>query len=538
MNELNQPQSRYTPDPTIQTNLKTRLLNGVNLLANTVKLTLGAKGKTVVFNNMHDAVNISKDGATVAKYIHSPDPYEEMGIKIVRESSTNTMVSSGDGTTSTVILAQAIINKGYELIKSKKISYYEFAKQLDKALEDIIEEIENMSIDVEGEAIAKLKNVAIISSNSEELGSLIYHDVIEQISIYGDIEVVENRSINDVSIETVNGLRTWKGWFSPSFCNNKASNTFEQYDNFILLYDGLLKDRNVVERFIVLANEKQKGLVIFVDDVAPTLLRDLERFRTMSNIPFVIVEHDGMGDNRIELMNDISILTSATIIDSKTILSDSNYEQYLGECEYVKVTDRHTSIVGGKCDQELLEQQIEYVKELLEEDALTPHQRKFNKKRLGALMGGMAIISVGGQTEVEMKEVKDRIEDAVLAVQSAIRKGIVIGGGYTWMKIYHKLANKNKESVGYQTAISSLCSILTQLLINADESYKELEIITNMLSEEPKAYNLKTQTLHSLDEYDVYDASSVLQDAITNAVAVSKSLLSIEAAIMDGHVLA
>lgn len=536
-----------------ETPLNTKILQGVNLLANTVKTTLGAKGRTVMFNDRYDRLMITKDGATVAKHIHHEDPYVEMAIKVIREASVNTMNSSGDGTTTTVVLAQSIINKYFDLLKTegKTVSYYDFKKSAEKALQDVVNEIENNALSIEDHK-EKLKLIATVSANDESIGDLI-EEVTEKIGLYGDIEVNSNATISSIKVETVKGIRTNKGYFSVVFCNDKAQSVFEYDDVNILQYDGVLRNTETIMPFIEIAIRNQNALLVLVSDIAPVCLSQLEKAVQNRPMPIMFVEHDGIGDSRIEIMNDIVALTSASVVDEsldiRQLLNGYNsenpgthveqfsyLESLLGYCKHVKVTNSSCSLIDGDVDVKILNSQIEYVKNILATSDISGYQRKFNRKRLGYLSGGMAIINVGAQTALEMTELKDRVDDAVLAVKSAVRSGICIGGGFTWTKIFNALQRKPdyRKDVYYKIIVDSLTSVLKQLLTNAEIPH-EYNNITNKMKKD-YAYDLITNSYLKTPDYHIYDAASVLVDAITNAVAVSKSIISVNAAIFDGYV--
>ena len=271
----------------------------------------------------------------------------------------------------------------------------------------------------------------------------------------------------------------------------------------------------------------------------------------------MFVEHDGVGDNRRELQYDIMTLTGAQMLYSDInsslwneysddqLLDDPKInnliDSYLGECDSAYITRSHCSLIGGQGDPAFIDARIDYLKSALKDSEISNYQTKFIKQRLGALSGGMAVINVGAQTEVEAKELKDRIDDAVLAVKSAIKEGAVIGGAWTWTKIYNDLSSSNiyKHDLGYKIVVDSLKSILSQLLVNADEKHKEQDIINQMNKpfNKSKAYNLIDGKFYNLTDYKIYDAASVLKDAVKNAISVSNSILSLEGGIFDGHVL-
>lgn len=521
-----------------------KLLNGVNMLADTVKLTLGTKGRTVLFNTERDKPHITKDGVTVANHVFSEDNYENMVITVLREASMKTMMSSGDGTSTTAVLAQYLINEGAKLLE-EGLSYYDLGKEFDKALVDIKDYILSNSIDVH-ESPELLKEIASISSNDEKVGDFIY-SVIQDIGLFGDIEVKASQ-YSETRVDKTKGMKLHKGWFESFMVNNTKDMTFVGDNTRVLIIDGALQSINDFSMYIeYLQQESQtKGfqpLVIFCDDISDITLGQIQKWMEVSTWPICFVENDGYAENKIILMNDLAALTSATIIEPTTKFDPS----YLGRASQIKCDQMYTSIFPNEndMDHELINEIVNEIKFILEEDddsddtILSNRQKRFNQKRLANLTGGVAVIHAGGRTEMEMKELKDRLDDAVLAVSSSIRQGVNIGGGHTFVNCNNKLSKKTNNKL-YQLVLNSLVIPFKQLLINADligeyDEYISLLIKNKAIDlRDGKIYNLNNKTNNN---YTVYDPTSVLIDAISNAVAVSKSLLSVKNLIYDGKVL-
>ncbi len=442
------------------TNSKEDLIKGVNKIADVVKVTLGAKGKNVLFNNRDGKPQITKDGITAARQVFSINPFENMAIQIVREASEQTVKTSGDGTTTTIILARYIINKGFELLSSGKISYYELAKQIDETKDLIINKIKERSLKIE-ENFDKLLHVATISSSNKQIGSFIY-DIMEEIGIYGSIEVKSSNNTKDV-IDKVKGIKTSKGFYAPHFVTDRLKMEYRMNDVHIVLIDDTVRSfQNDILPYI----EEAPGrpILFFVNDIEPTTLQTIINNKVanpqMFNIMFV--EHDGFGDRRIEIMNDIAAMTGASV---------GNAEDFgeMGFAKEVIVDENSTSILGGSIDEDIVNRLVEETQYKLTNDELDEDQKKYYRRRLATLKGGVAVIHVGGITEVEMKEKKDRIDDAVEAVKSAIDRGISVGGGYTFINICNDLNNENNKE-GEQVIINSLIQPFIQLCNNADSN--------------------------------------------------------------------
>jgi chaperonin GroEL len=503
------------------TDSKEDLIKGVNKIADVVKVTLGAKGKNVLFNNRDGKPQITKDGITAARQVFSMNPFENMAIQIVREASEQTVKTSGDGTTTTIVLARYIINKGFELLSSGKISYYELSKQIDKTKDLIISEIKKRSLNIENN-FDKLLHVATVSSSNKEIGTFIY-DIMQDIGIYGSIEVKSSNNTKDI-IDKVKGIKTSKGFYAPHFVTDRLKMEYRMNDVHIVLIDDTVRSfQNDILPYIEEA--PGKPILFFVNDIEPTTLQTIINNKVanpqMFNIMFV--EHDGFGDRRIEIMNDIAAMTGASVGTAEDFGD-------MGFAKEVIVNEDSTSILGGTIEESIVNRLVEETQYKLTNDDLDEDQRKYYRRRLATLKGGVAVIHVGGITEVEMKEKKDRIDDAVEAVKSAIDRGISVGGGHTFISICNSLNNmENKE--GEQIIINSLIQPFIQLCNNADSNSNEL--LTKLILNSDMGYNVINNELIPLDEYNVYDPTGVLIDALSNAVAVAKSILSVECSLYN-----
>jgi chaperonin GroEL len=503
------------------TDSKEDLIKGVNKIADVVKVTLGAKGKNVLFNNRDGKPQITKDGITAARQVFSMNPFENMAIQIVREASEQTVKTSGDGTTTTIVLARYIINKGFELLSLGKISYYELSKQIDKTKDLIISEIKKRSLNIENN-FDKLLHVATVSSSNKEIGTFIY-DIMQDIGIYGSIEVKSSNNTKDI-IDKVKGIKTSKGFYAPHFVTDRLKMEYRMNDVHIVLIDDTVRSfQNDILPYIEEA--PGKPILFFVNDIEPTTLQTIINNKVanpqMFNIMFV--EHDGFGDRRIEIMNDIAAMTGASVGTAEDFGD-------MGFAKEVIVNEDSTSILGGTIEESIVNRLVEETQYKLTNDDLDEDQRKYYRRRLATLKGGVAVIHVGGITEVEMKEKKDRIDDAVEAVKSAIDRGISVGGGHTFISICNSLNNmENKE--GEQIIINSLIQPFIQLCNNADSNSNEL--LTKLILNSDMGYNVINNELVPLDEYNVYDPTGVLIDALSNAVAVAKSILSVECSLYN-----
>jgi chaperonin GroEL len=449
-------------------------------------------------------------------------------------------------TTTTAVLAQEIINKGYELLKSG-VTSYEFNKYADWAVEDIKEYILKNSIEVDNN-LELLKRVATISSNDPEVGQLIY-DIVQEIGFYGDMDVKQTTNYT-TEVHLVKGMKLHKGYFAPFFCNDQSKMEWRANNVHILVFNDTIRDYNDIRPYVQAATSPEGQpypLLIYCNDVAATALNRIKGSMEFNPRPLMIVEHDGFGDRRTEIINDLCILTGASEVDPSQ--PANNPYGVLGYAEEVKVDRMFTSILEGNTDVDAVEAEVERIQRRIKESNPSGNEKKFLQKRIANLTGGVAVINVGGKTKVEVKEQYARIEDAVLAVKSAIQKGVSVGGSVTWCRtaFYGFIEGCQKRGIdinnpdeipsSYRLIFQSLDAVLNQLLINSDDIKSLDAVITNAIDDKnPKGYDLSTREFYDLDDYEVYDATSVLLDSISNAVAVSKSILSIEKVIVDGEV--
>lgn len=512
-------------DKDIELGAKDKILTGVNYLVDMVKVTLGAKGKTVLYNDRNsNAPRITKDGVTVANNIYSEDPYENMAIEIVREASQQTVKTSGDGTTTTAILAQYFINIGYYLMNKYNISFYDLSKRLDKMRNNTIEFIKANSLSVE-ENFDKLLNIAKVSSNSDEIGNLLF-DIIKEIGIYGFIEVKKSNNSQDV-IDRVKGIKLHKGFYAPQFVTDTVKMNYTAKGVFIVMVNNALRTWEDVNKYISFildqyGLEKVPPVLFLVNDIEPALLKSLIANKLMNpETKIMFVENDGFGDRRIDILNMLSALTG------KDQLYFPGDIYPIGFADEVIVTSETTSILGGNANLELIDEYVKDTKLRLEQIDLDENDRKYYKKKLSSLTGGVALIEVGALTEVEMIERKDRIDDAVEALRSSVDRGICVGGGYTFTKCYQLFVESADEIDVY--LYTSLVEPLRQLCLNASNDFNE---IVNAIKED-KGFNQIDEQYYDIKNYEIYDPAGVLIDSLSNAISVAKSILSIERSVYN-----
>lgn len=512
------------------------ILTATNKICDTVKSTLGTKGRTVLYNTWMEDQNkpyITKDGATVAKSVRSENDFENMVISILREASLKTMLSAGDGTTTTCVIAQSIINSGINLLNTG-VSYYEIAKGIDEAVNDVKKYLIKNSIPAESN-LKTIQEVASISANDEQIGKLIY-DIISDIGVYGNIEV-KRSMLYETQVEKTKGLKTHKGWMDTFMINNYSKELFEAKQCAVLVIKGELRNWDSWYAYYEVL-EEGTPLLVFCDDMSEQVHVRLKTFIETQKAPVCFVENDGYKERKEMLCDDIAIITGGRVVLPTSRFDVAN----LGYAEEVVVSQTSTSIVGGNTNEEEASQVIQHIKNLLESDRLNANtemsniEKKFYQKRLANYTGGVAVINVGGRTQVETNELKDRFDDAVLAAEAAIREGVSCGGGYTFLNCKNFLESKIKDvrnnKNAYKLILNAIEEPFRQLLINSDQYSKYDDIKSKLLS--GFGYDLRNNEFIKKNRYKVYDATAVLLDALVNAVSVAKSLLSVKELIYDG----
>jgi chaperonin GroEL len=421
------------------------------------------------------------------------------------------------------------------------MTFYDLSKALESEIGSIVSFIKNeLSTAIEGD-YEMLKQIAIVSSNDEEIGNMIY-DITKAIGMYGDIEVKETKDTK-TKYEITKGLRVAKGYYHAAFLTDHTKKVFTAHEAYVLIVNDTIHSFDMLEASFNYASSQNVPLLVFMNDIDHAVVDKLINLRMQRpDFKFMLIENDGFGDRRIEIMNDIAAMTGATIMDK------DNQEAVLGVVEDVLIDETTTAMKLNPetKDEELAQIAIDeanYNLDNANELGLSDNEVLYYKRRLATLTGGIGLIKVGGQTDVEIKETKDRIDDAVQAVKAAMKNGVCVGGGYTWAHCIRLLLSNNKEGdVGTKVLAStivatSIFSILETLVTNAER--KDLvfgtlddNLIHNAVDKK-MAFDLIADEYQSVDSYKIYDPTLVLIDALTNAFAVSKSILSVSASIFN-----
>ena len=508
------------------------LLDGVNKLADTVKVTLGPKGRNVVLDKDYGAPLITNDGVTIAKEIELPDPFENMGARLVKEVSTKTNDVAGDGTTTATVLAQKMIKEGVRNVAAGG-DPMAIKKGIAKTVEFAVEELKKVSSDVAGkEDIAR---VATISANDSEIGNLIA-DSMEKVSNDGVITIEESKTSN-TELTVVEGMQFDKGYVSPYMVTD-AEKMEAVIDNpYILVTDK--KISNIQEILPLLESLMQSSgkLVIICDDVEQEALSTLVLNKLRGVLSVLAVKAPGYGDKRKAMLQDISVLTGAQLITSDLGLELKNVTvEDLGRARQVKADKEHTIIVDGAGDKSLIADRVDEIKAQLENEK-SKYEKDSLQERLAKLAGGVAVIGVGAATEVEMKEKKLRIEDALSATRAAVEEGIVAGGGTAFIDIsanVEKFVEKleKEEKLGGEIVLAALLEPARQIAINA--GLEPSIIIDKVKSSKPGiGFDAGKEEYVDMKKAGIVDPTKVSRSALQNAASIAAMVLTTESIVTN-----
>ena len=505
--------------------------SGVDKLANTVKVTLGPKGRNVILDKKFGSPLITNDGVSIAREIELEDPYENMGSQLVKEVATKTNDVAGDGTTTATLLAQAIIREGLKNVTAGANPIL-IRNGIKKAVDVAVEEIKNISKPVAGkEDIAR---VAAISAADEEIGTLI-SDAMEKVGNEGVITVEESKSMG-TELDVVEGMQFDRGYVSPYMATDTEKMEALLDNPLILITDK--KISNIQEILPILEQIVQNGrkLLIIAEDVEGEAMATLVVNKLRGTFNCVAVKAPGFGDRRKEMLQDIAILTGGEVIseelgrDLKEVTLDM-----LGQAESVKVTKENTTIVNGKGEKSLIQERIGQIKVQIEETSSEFDKEKL-QERLAKLSGGVAVIKVGAATETELKERKLRIEDALAATKAAVEEGIVPGGGTAYVNVINKVAELTSEvadtQVGINIIVKALEEPMKQIAINAG---LEGSVIIEKVkySEAGIGYDALNDKYVNMLQTGIVDPTKVTRSALQNAASVASTFLTTEAAVAD-----
>jgi chaperonin GroEL len=511
---------------------RSRMVAGVNVLANAVKVTLGPKGRNVVLDKSFGAPTVTKDGVSVAKEIELKDKFENMGAQLVKEVASKTSDEAGDGTTTATVLAQAIVNEGLKSVTAG-IDPMDIKRGIDKAVEAVTEEIKKNAVPCKDrKAIAQ---VGTVSANADEAIGKIIADAMDKVGKEGVITVEDGSGLEN-ELNVVEGMQFDRGYLSPYFINNAQSQQVELENPLILITDK--KISNIRELLPILEGVAKSGrpLLIVAEDVEGEALATLVVNNLRGILKVAAVKAPGFGDRRKEMLKDIAILTGGTVITEELGLSiEKATLNDLGTAKKVQIEKENTTVIDGAGKKEGITSRIKEIKAQVEA-ATSDYDKEKLQERLAKLSGGVAVIKVGAATEVEMKEKKARVEDALHATRAAVEEGIVAGGGVMLVraaKVLDKLKGANDDqTVGIGILRRAITEPLRQIVKNAGE---ESSVVLNKVAEGKGAYgyNAGNGEYGDMIEMGIIDPAKVTRLALQNAASVAGLLLTTEAMIAE-----
>ena len=509
------------------------LKQGVDELANAVKVTLGPKGRNVVSEKKFGAPHITKDGVTVAKEIELSDPYANVGAQMVKEVASKTGDDAGDGTTTATILAQSIISVGLKNVTAGA-NPMDLKRGIDKAVAAVVKNLEEQKEDV-GENYEKVRQVARVSANGDDtIGSLIA-EAMEKVTKEGVITVEEAKG-TETEVKVVEGMQFDRGYISPYFVTDTEKMNVEFEKPYILLYDKKVSTMKELLPILEPIAQSGRALVIIAEDVESEALATLVVNRLRGSLKIAAVKAPGFGDRRKEMLEDIAILTGGTVIsEDKGLKLDGATMDMLGCADKITIDKENTTIVKGHGNKEAIADRVAQIKRMIEKSTSDYDKEKL-QERLAKLAGGVAVLYVGAASEIEMKEKKDRIDDALSATRAALEEGIVPGGGVAYIrasKVLEGMKGENEdETTGIEIIKRAIEEPLRQIAANAGV---EGAVVVNKVREGEKdfGYNARTNVYEHLLAAGVIDPKKVARVALENAASIAGMFLTTECVLVE-----
>ena len=510
-----------------------QLKKGIDTLANAVKVTLGPKGRNVIIEKKFGAPHITKDGVTVAKEVELADPYQNTGAQLVKEVASKTGDDAGDGTTTATVLAQAIVAEGLKNVTAGA-SPMDIKRGIDKAVAKVVESIKAQA-EMVGDNYDKIEQVGTVSANNDPVIGKLLADAMRKVSKDGVITIEEAKG-TDTTIGVVEGMQFDRGYLSPYFVTNTEKKECEMENPYILIYDK--KISNLKDFLPILEPAVQTGrpLLVIAEDVDSEALTTLVVNRLRSQLKICAVKAPGFGDRRKEMLEDIAILTGGLVIsEEKGIKLEQATIEMLGTAEKVTITKDDTTIVNGAGDKQFIKERCEQIKAQIA-STKSDYDREKLQERLAKLSGGVAVLYVGAASEVEMKEKKDRVDDALRATRAAIEEGIVPGGGVAYIRAIRALEGLKGDNADETTGVAiirrAIEEPLRQICANAGV---EGAVVVQKVSEGSAdfGYNARTDVYENLYAAGVVDPAKVTRVALENAASIAGMFLTTECVIVE-----
>ncbi|AKE53017.1 60 kDa chaperonin [Kangiella geojedonensis] len=508
------------------------MLKGVNTLANAVRVTLGPKGRNVVLDKSFGAPTITKDGVSVAKEIELEDKFENMGAQMVKEVASQTNDIAGDGTTTATVLAQSIVNEGLKSVAAG-MNPMDLKRGIDKAVIAAVEELKNIAVPCEDQKA--ISQVGTISANSDENVGKIIAEAMEKVGKEGVITVEEGSGLNN-ELDVVEGMQFDRGYLSPYFVTDTESMVADLENPFLLLVDKKISNIRELLPTLEAVAKSSRPLLIVAEDVEGEALATLVVNNMRGIVKVAAVKAPGFGDRRKAMLEDIAILTGATVISEDLGMSLENTElAQLGEAKRVQISKDNTTVIDGAGDKTQIEGRVKQIRAQIEETSSDYDKEKL-QERVAKLAGGVAVIKVGAATEVEMKEKKDRVDDALHATRAAVEEGVVAGGGTALVRVLSRLGelrgDNEEQNVGIKIALRAMESPLRQIVANAGA--EPAVVVAKVKEGEGNfGYNAATGEFGDVMEMGILDPAKVTRSALQNAASIAALMITTEAMVTD-----
>ena len=512
---------------------RNKMKRGVDTLANAVKVTLGPKGRNVVIEKKFGAPGITKDGVTVAKEIELEDPIENIGAQMVKEVASKTADIAGDGTTTATVLAQSIIGEGLKNVAAGA-NPMDLKRGIDKAVIAVVEHLKKQSQTV-GDNNEKIEQVASISANNDATIGKLIAEAMQKVGKEGVITVEEAKG-TDTTVEVVEGMQFDRGYISPYFVTNSEKMEVELENPYILIYDKKISSMKDILHILEKVAQSGRPLLIIAEDLDGEALATLVVNKLRGTLKVAAVKAPGFGDRRKEMLQDIAVLTKGIVISEEQGYKLENADlTYLGEASSVTIDKDNTTVVGGKGEKKDITARVNQIKAQIE-TTTSDYDKEKLQERLAKLSGGVAVLYIGAATEIEMKEKKDRVDDALHATRAAVEEGIVPGGGVAYIRAIESLEGlkglNDDETTGVQIVRRAVEEPLRQIVVN---SGIEGSIVVQKIKEGKAdfGFNARTEVYENLFAAGVIDPTKVARIALENAASIAGMLLTTECVISD-----
>ncbi|MCT8565096.1 chaperonin GroEL [Glaesserella parasuis] len=512
---------------------RVKMLKGVNILADAVKVTLGPKGRNVVLDKAFGAPTITKDGVSVAREIELEDKFENMGAQMVKEVASKANDAAGDGTTTATVLAQAIVNEGLKAVAAG-MNPMDLKRGIDKAVAAVVEELKSLSKPCE--TSKEIEQVGTISANSDSTVGKLIAQAMEKVGKEGVITVEDGTGLED-ALDVVEGMQFDRGYLSPYFINKPEAGTVELENPYILLVDKKISNIREILPVLEAVAKAGKPLLILAEDIEGEALATLVVNTMRGIVKVAAVKAPGFGDRRKAMLQDIAILTAGTVISEEIgmELEKATIEE-LGQAKRVVISKDNTTIIDGVGDEVQIKARVAQIRQQIE-DSTSDYDKEKLQERVAKLAGGVAVIKVGAATEVEMKEKKDRVDDALHATRAAVEEGIIAGGGVTLVRAASKVADvvkgdNEEQNVGIRLALRAMEAPLRQIVTNAGE---EASVVARNVKDGNGnyGYNAATEQYGDMLEMGILDPTKVTRSALQFAASIAGLMITTECMVTD-----